>query len=154
MKAAALEEGGAGLHLGGLGLTKDGDWPADVLVDEAVAADLGAERAAFFYTAKASQADRSMDGLAPNEHPTVKPQDLMRWLVELVRRPDGQERLLDPFCGSGSTLIAAARAGFRAVGIERDEAYARLAGKRFIADAPLFHLDETPRPSTDRIGTA
>jgi len=145
-KGAALEEGGAGLHLGAHGLTEGGGWPSDVLLGEAAAAQLGPERAAFFYAPKASASDRSMDGAIRNEHPTVKPLDLMRWLLELVRRPGGDELVLDPFAGSGSTLIAAARLGFRSVGIERDEAHASLAGKRFIADAPLFHRDETPEP--------
>jgi site-specific DNA-methyltransferase (adenine-specific) len=145
-KGAALETGSAGLHLGAAGLTDEVGWPADALLDEAVAAELGPERAAYFYVAKADANDRSADGHAPNEHPTVKPLDLMRWLLELARRPSGRTRVLDPFAGSGTTLVAAARLGFEVVGVEKDGRWAALARRRFLEDAPLFHHDETPFP--------
>lgn len=72
--------------------------------------------ARFFYSAKASAADR-----ADSKHPTVKPLALMRYLVTLVTPPGGT--VLDPFSGSGTTLQAAAECGFNAVGIERDPEY-------------------------------
>ena len=56
-----------------------------------------------------------------NFHPTVKPLDLMRWLVRLVTPPDGT--VLDPFAGSGTTLVAARLEGFAAVGIEMTADY-------------------------------
>jgi len=56
---------------------------------------------------------------SPNDHPTVKPIKLMRYLCRMVTPPDGV--LLDPFCGSGSTLVAAVHEGFCAVGIDADE---------------------------------
>jgi DNA modification methylase len=52
----------------------------------------------------------------------------MRWLVRLVTPPQGT--VLDPFCGSGTTGIAAALAGFDFVGIEREEEYVRIAEAR------------------------
>ena len=85
----------------------------------------GASR--FFYTAKASRADRNTSG-ATNTHPTVKPTDLMRWLVRLVTPPGGV--VLDPFAGSGSTLVAARAEGVRCIGIEREEEYARIIADR------------------------
>lgn len=69
--------------------------------------------ARFFYTAKADKADR-----ADSKHPTVKPVDLMRWLVTLVCPPGG--RVLDPFAGSGTTGEACMLAGFDCTMIERD----------------------------------
>ena len=72
--------------------------------------------ARFFYSAKATAADR-----ADSKHPTVKPLALMRYLVTLVTPPGGT--VLDPFSGSGTTLQAAAECGFNAVGIERDPEY-------------------------------
>lgn len=72
----------------------------------------GASR--FFYTSKADREDR--DG---SKHPTVKPVDLMKWLVTLVTPPGGT--ILDPFMGSGTTIYAARELGFRVVGIDRDE---------------------------------
>src|SRR5690625_1315972 len=56
-----------------------------------------------------------------NNHPTVKPTDLMAWLVRLVTPPNGT--VLDPFAGSGSTLVAAKREGFGFIGIELTEEY-------------------------------
>ncbi len=92
----------------------------------------GASR--FYYTAKASRADRNTSG-ATNTHPTVKPTDLMRWLVRLVTPPGGV--VLDPFAGSGSTLVAARAEGFRAMGIEREQEYAEIIAQR-LAQLSLF----------------
>jgi site-specific DNA-methyltransferase (adenine-specific) len=72
--------------------------------------------ARFFYCAKASKRDR-----AGSKHPTVKPVDLMRWLVRLVTPPGGL--ILDPFAGSGTTGQAAAEEGFRAILIEQEPEY-------------------------------
>ncbi len=63
-----------------------------------------------------------------NNHPTVKPTDLMRYLVRLVTQPDGT--VLDPFMGSGSTGKAALLEGLRFLGIEFDENYCEIAAKR------------------------
>ena len=54
-------------------------------------------------------------------HPTVKPLDLMRWLVKLVTPPGGT--ILEPFAGSGTTCEAAVIEGFKCIAIERDETY-------------------------------
>lgn len=80
--------------------------------------------ARFYYCAKAAPAERG-DG---NDHPTVKPLDLMRWLVRLVVPAGGV--VLDPFAGSGSTLVAATMEGVESVGIERDAHYCEVARRR------------------------
>ena len=80
--------------------------------------------ARFFYCAKASKADRG----AENVHPTVKPTELMRYLVRLVTPPGGV--VLDPFMGSGSTGKAAALEGFWFIGIEREAEYLEIARGR------------------------
>jgi DNA modification methylase len=72
--------------------------------------------ARFFYSAKASKADR-----AGSSHPCVKPISLMKYLVKLVTPPGGT--VLDPFAGSGTTLQAAMEEGFSAIGIEQDATY-------------------------------
>jgi site-specific DNA-methyltransferase (adenine-specific) len=54
-------------------------------------------------------------------HPTVKPLDLMRWLVRLVTPPGGV--VLEPFAGSGTTAEACVIEGFRCIAIEREAAY-------------------------------
>lgn len=115
----------------------------------------GASR--FFYCAKTSSAERNagLDGFEArdmaevfsggmagasiplkgspspryrNVHPTVKPIDLMRWLVRLVTPPGGT--VLDPFTGSGTTGIACALERFEFVGIEREAEYAAIARAR------------------------
>jgi site-specific DNA-methyltransferase (adenine-specific) len=72
--------------------------------------------ARFFYTAKADADDR-----LGSMHPTVKPLDLMQWLVRLVTPPKGT--CLDPFAGTGTTGEAAWREGMRAVLIEAEAEY-------------------------------
>jgi DNA modification methylase len=64
-----------------------------------------------------------------NNHPTVKPLKLMRYLITLVMPPkDGV--LLDPFAGSGSTIVAAHQLGLKAIGIEKSADYCEIARKR------------------------
>lgn len=96
----------------------------------------------FHYTSKADAKDR-----ADSKHPTVKPTDLMRWLIRLITPSGGT--VLDPFCGTGSTLIAADQLQFSAVGIEQDEQYAIDARRKFRQDAGLF-ADATEVPDSER----
>jgi site-specific DNA-methyltransferase (adenine-specific) len=88
----------------------------------------GASR--FFYTAKASRRERG-EG---NTHPTVKSIALMRWLVRLVT-PNGGT-VLDPFAGSGTTLIAAKAEGFDCIGIEREVEYVEIINRRLVEATP------------------
>lgn len=78
--------------------------------------DDGGSAARFFYTAKADSEDR-----LGSKHPTVKPLDLMQWLVRLVTPKGGV--VLDPFAGTGTTGEAAWREGMNAILIEREEEY-------------------------------
>lgn len=82
----------------------------------------GASR--FFYVAKASKSERGTD----NNHPTVKPIKLMRYLCRLITPKGGT--VLDPFLGSGSTLVAAKLEGFQGIGIERESEYLEIARRR------------------------
>lgn len=88
----------------------------------------GASR--FFYCAKASSKERG----EANNHPTVKPLALMRWLCRLVGPPNGV--ILDPFAGSGTTLLAAVQEGFSVIGIELSHDYCEIIRKR-MADNEL-----------------
>lgn len=72
--------------------------------------------ARFFYTAKADSDDR-----LGSKHPTVKPVDLMQWLVRLVTPKGGL--VLDPFAGTGTTAEACYREGMRCMLIERETEY-------------------------------
>lgn len=116
--------------------------------------------ARFFYCAKASKKDReegldsitqradTSDGalrdagresqLRKNTHPTVKPTDLMRYLLRLVTPYRGTS--LDPFAGSGSTGKAAVLEGFNFIGFELSEEYCNIARARILtaSTTPLY----------------
>lgn len=119
--------------------------------DDAIGFGDTGSAARFFYCAKASRADRDAglsefdakyaarengfsDKLSDtknpraNVHPTVKPTDLMAYLVRLVTPPGGI--VLDPFMGSGSTGKAAMREGFSFIGCELDPEYMAIARAR------------------------
>ena len=129
---------------------KEGRWPANVILDHEAGQLLG-EAQRFFYCPKAGKRERE-EGLEyrkpqflghyrmksatrkerttkrANIHPTVKPLDLMRYLVRLITPPQGT--VLDPFAGSGTTLCAAALEGFDYVGIEREAEYIEIIEAR------------------------
>ena len=122
-----------------------GRWPTNVIFDEEAALLLG-EPSRFFYTAKASKAEREAGLDAPigeraNFHPTVKPLSLMRYLVRLVTPKGG--KVLDPFMGSGSTGCAAVLEGCDFVGIDITPEYVAIAQKRiahYAVESPLMNL--------------
>jgi len=98
----------------------------------------GASR--FFYCPKTSKTDRN-EGNTTNHHPTVKPTDLMLYLIRLVTPKGGTT--LDPFMGSGSTGKAAVRGGFDFVGIEREEEYMEIATARIQYEIDNPYKEET-----------
>jgi site-specific DNA-methyltransferase (adenine-specific) len=102
----------------------------------------GASR--FFYVSKANKKDRN-EGEAANNHPTVKPTELMRYLVKLVTPPNGT--VLDPFTGSGSTGKAAILEGFNFIGIELTPEYIP------IIEARLAHAESQMQEEDDLFGT-
>jgi DNA modification methylase len=61
-------------------------------------------------------------------HPTEKPLKVIQWCLSFA--PRGTQTVLDPFMGSGTTLVAATRAGVSGVGIEAEERYCEIAAKR------------------------
>jgi site-specific DNA-methyltransferase (adenine-specific) len=148
--------GGQSPRWNSIGTTKEGGrWPANVILDEQASEQLEqqAGTSRFFYTAKASKSEReagledfplkkagAMSGeetredrptnhpMRANVHPTVKPIDLMRYLIRLITPPHGT--VLDPFMGSGSTGCAAALEGVSFIGIEREPEYFAIAQQR------------------------
>lgn len=104
--------------------------------------------ARFFYCAKTSRRDRNEGLVDPgpqfkrgttlrmventktkgNNHPTVKPTELMAYLLRLVTPPGGVT--LDPFLGSGSTGKAAMQEGFQFIGVEMEAPYMAIADAR------------------------
>ena len=87
----------------------------------------GASR--FFYRAKVSKKERNLglDG-GTNQHPTVKPINLLTYLCRLITPERGI--ILDPFMGSGSTGVAALLEGFDFIGIELEKDYYNIAKRR------------------------
>jgi hypothetical protein len=63
-----------------------------------------------------------------NSHPTVKPLKLMSYLITMGSRPN--DIILDPFCGSGTTCIAALQLGRQYIGIEKEKEYCEIARNR------------------------
>lgn len=116
-----------------------GRWPTNLIhdgCDEVMGAFPG-NSSRFFYCGKATKKDRE-EG---NNHPTVKPTDLMAYLCRLVTPPAGV--VLDPFMGSGTTGKAALREGFRFIGIERDPYYFQIACRRIAQAQGLTFQPET-----------
>lgn len=139
-----------------LELKPGGRWPANLIHDgsEEVVSLFPNDNQRFFYCAKASKSERnrgceeleekqySHDGrekeienafqrnksVANNNHPTVKPIALMEYLVKLVSREGAT--VLDPFAGSGSTLIACKKLGRNYIGCEMDAEYVKIAEAR------------------------
>lgn len=108
----------------------------------------------FLYCAKASRRERETgladSGIAEvkgrrNVHPTVKPVELMRWLVRLVCRPGGT--VLDLFTGSGTTGVACALEGMEFTGIEKDAQYVAIANARIDHYLKTEQLDLFKRAS-------
>lgn len=67
------------------------------------------------------------------KHPTQKPVSLMQWVIRKLKLQPGST-ILDPYCGSGSTGVAAIREGHKFIGIEIDPTYAEAAKQRIAAE--------------------
>lgn len=74
-------------------------------------------------------------------HPTQKPVALMMWCLGFVGG-----RVLDPYMGAGSTLIAAKQLGRQAIGIEIEERYCEIAAQRLEQEVLPLHAEPTPEP--------
>ena len=151
------------------GNTYGGRFPANFIHDNSEeVVDLLQDSARFFYTPKASQKERNKgldefeentitDGriksidnaynrgetIKKNIHPTVKPIDLMRYLVKLVTPKNAT--CLDPFMGSGTTAIACKLEGINYIGCELNEEYAKIAESRindYFRELTIFDTEE------------
>ena len=106
-----------------------GRYPANLMHD-----GLQEDWARYFYCPKTSSAERGSN----NTHPTVKPQELMKYLCRLVTPKGGV--VLDPFMGSGSTGMAAKDEGFDFIGIEKEQEYFEIAEARIKVSSPLMEF--------------
>ena len=95
----------------------------------------------YFYCAKTSKDERKFGlggEVAANTHPTVKPVELMRYLVRLITPKGGV--VLDPFMGSGSTGMAAREEDYSFIGIEKESEYYEIAKARIKNVKPQLKL--------------
>ena len=98
-----------------------GRYPANLLHDGSTNIE---QFSNYFYCAKADEKDRNKY----NNHPTVKPTKLMKYLIRLVCPVGGT--VLDPFMGSGTTGKAALSEGMNFIGIEKEKSYFEIANRR------------------------
>ena len=92
--------------------------------------------APFFYAAKCSTKERTCNGKVKNNHPTIKSVKLMEYFIDLITPPENYKKdfvILDPFCGSGTTLLAAKKRDVNAIGIEKEEEYVKIIQQRLEA---------------------
>ena len=89
------------------------------------------EHQKYFYAPRATRKEKGDN----NNHPTVKPIALMEWLISIYCPEKGT--ILDPFCGSGTTGVAALPSERSFIGIEKEPEYARIAEERCsVAEVP------------------
>lgn len=87
--------------------------------------------------------------LEGKEHPTQKPEPLMRWCIEKL--PPSCSTILDPFMGSGSTGVAAIKLGRKFIGIEKQPKYFDIACRRIeeAAKQPYMLIQRVPEPKQE-----
>jgi len=115
---------GGGAEYGTVDANPDGRYPSNII------GEVQPEHQKYFYAPRATRKEKGED----NDHPTVKPVSLMEYLIRVYCPEKGF--VLDPFCGSGTTGVAALPTERSFMGIEREEKYAQIADKR-CADAEL-----------------
>ena len=137
--------------------TSQGRWPANLILNEEVAEGEPWKR--YFYTAKASKKERNLgcekleekqyshdgrdkpienayqrnESRASNNHPTVKPLAIIKYLCTLLKMPNPNQVILDPFMGSGTTGMACKSLGINFIGIDLSLDYCHIARKRIDA---------------------
>lgn len=86
-----------------------------------------------------------------NNHPTVKPLALMKYLCTLLKMPGSDQIILDPFLGSGTTGIACKELGINFIGIEKEREYCEISVKRIAAVEGQEITLETTLPVTKNV---
>lgn len=132
--ATVVEHGTGALNIDACRITSDDmhRWPANVILDDHLT-QRHIDWSPYFYCSKVTPEEREQTS---NTHPTVKPVSLMRWLCRLVTPPAGT--VLDPFAGSGTTLVAALLEGYTSIGIEMTDDYLP------IIEARIAHTTSQP----------
>ena len=123
-------------------------WECD---DNCAVKQLGEENR-FFYCAKASKKEKTLNNTIDNKHPTVKSLKLMKYLINLVTPPGGV--VLDPFMGSGTTGQAALEDHFGFVGIELEAESYEICKKRCSSVKNLIINKKIEEKSVDQVALA
>jgi site-specific DNA-methyltransferase (adenine-specific) len=108
-----------------------GRYPSNII------GDVLPEHQKYFYAPRATRKEKGSD----NDHPTVKPIDLMAYLIKVYSPKE--TIVLDPFCGSGSTGVAALQENRKFVGIDLSSHYVDISAKR-CADWELAQQPSNP----------
>jgi len=106
-----------------------GRYPSNII------GEVQSEHQKYFYAPRATRKEKGED----NDHPTVKPVSLMEYLIRIYSPVNST--VLDPFCGSGSTGVAAVSTGRQFVGIDLEEHYCQIAADRLRSACPETPLE-------------
>lgn len=109
---------GSGKDYGTVDANPNGRYPSNII------GEVLSEHQKYFYAPRATRKEKGQD----NDHPTVKPVDLMAYLIKIYSPPNSI--VLDPFCGSGTTGVAAILENRQFVGIDLSEHYCDIAKNR------------------------
>ena len=109
---------GGGAEYGTVDANPNGRYPSNIIGEVLPA------HQKYFYAPRATRKEKGLN----NDHPTVKPIDLMAYLVKIYSPKDST--VLDPFCGSGSTGVASIYEDRHFVGIDMSEHYTTIAKSR------------------------
>ena len=109
---------GSGADYGTVDANPAGRYPSNII------GEVQPEHQKYFYAPRATRKEKGTD----NDHPTVKPVSMMAYLIKIYSPPGGI--VLDPFCGSGSTGVAAIQESREFVGIDLSQHYVDIATQR------------------------
>lgn len=122
---------GSGAEYGTVDANPAGRYPSNII------GEVQSEHQKYFYAPRATRKEKGID----NDHPTVKPVDLMAYLIKIYS--PANSTVLDPFCGSGSTGVAAIRENRNFVGMDLSAHYTEIAIRR-CADQELAQQAQNP----------
>lgn len=117
---------GSGADYGTVDANPAGRYPSNII------GEVQSEHQKYFYAPRATRKEKG-EG---NDHPTVKPVDLMSYLIRIYSPPNSI--VLDPFCGSGTTGVAAMLEGRQFVGVDLSEHYCEISKKRIEETVTVF----------------
>lgn len=125
---------GSGSEYGTIDANPAGRYPSNII------GEVQSEHQKYFYAPRVTRKEKG----DYNDHPTVKPISLMEYLIKIYSPLNS--KVLDPFCGSGSTGVAAIKQGRNFVGIDLSEHYSEIASRR-CEDEELAQSSSNPLES-------